>query len=124
MTIGERIKKRRKELGMSQQELAIRMGNKSRASICTVEKDKEDLTTTRIAKFAEALETTPGYLMGWTDSEELDAIPRTPPSDEELEHFMDLYYRYRAAIPEIQDAVERLLKTSRPQSESPDRHPS
>ena len=66
-TIGQRIKKRRLELGLSQEELAKRMGNKSRASVCTVEKDKEDLTTDRIRKYAEALETTPTYLMGWED---------------------------------------------------------
>ena len=69
MTIGERIKLRRKELGLTQEELALRLGNKSRASVCTVEKDKEDLTTTRIRQYAEALETTPAYLMGWENSE-------------------------------------------------------
>lgn len=65
MSIGERIKQRRIELGLSQTELAHRLGNKSRASVCTVEKDKEDLTTDRIRKYADALETTPAYLMGW-----------------------------------------------------------
>ena len=68
MTIGERIKKRREELGLTQTDLAERMGYKSRAAICTVEKDKEDLTTTRIRRFAEALHTTPGYLMGWEEN--------------------------------------------------------
>jgi len=67
MTIGERIKSRREELGLTQTDLAIRMGYKSRAAICNVEKDKEDLTTTRIRKFAEALECTPAYLMGWEE---------------------------------------------------------
>lgn len=67
MTTGERIKKRREELGLTQTDLAIRMGYKSRAAICNVEKDNEDLTTTRIRKFAEALETTPAYLMGWDE---------------------------------------------------------
>lgn len=68
MTIGQRVKQRRKELGLTQEELARRIGNSSRASICTVEKDREDLTTTRIAKLAKALETSPAYLMGWTDN--------------------------------------------------------
>ena len=67
MTTGERIRKRREELGLTQTDLALRMGYKSRAAICNVEKDKEDLTTTRIRKFAEALETTPAYLMGWQE---------------------------------------------------------
>ena len=69
MTIGQRIRKRRLELGLSQEELAWRLGNKSRASVCTVEKDKEDLTTTRISQYAEALETTPAYIMGWEDEQ-------------------------------------------------------
>lgn len=67
MTIGERVKFRRQQLGLTQSELAKRLGNSSRASICTVEKDREDLTTTRIAKLAKALETNPSWLMGWTD---------------------------------------------------------
>jgi len=53
---------------LTQEELAKRIGNSSRASICTVEKDREDLTTTRIAKLAKALETSPSYLMGWTSN--------------------------------------------------------
>ena len=67
MSIGERIKARRIELGLSQEELAHRLGNKSRASVSTVEHDKEDLTTTRIKQYATALECTPGYLMGWEE---------------------------------------------------------
>lgn len=68
MTIGERIKQRRIELGLTQTELAHRLGNKSRTSVCTVETNKEDLTTDRIRKYAEALETTPAYLMGWEET--------------------------------------------------------
>jgi len=69
MTIGGRIKQRRMELGLTQTELAQRLGLKSKVSISTVENDKEDLTTDRIRKFADALETTPGVLMGWNDRE-------------------------------------------------------
>lgn len=66
MTIGQRIKQRRKELGLTQTELAHRLGNKSKVSVCTVENDKEDLTTDRIRKYAKALDCEPAYLMGWT----------------------------------------------------------
>lgn len=38
MTIGERIAKRRLELGYSQTELARRMGLTNRSTICKVEK--------------------------------------------------------------------------------------
>ena len=103
MTIGERIKQRRLELGLSQEELAKRLGNKSRASVCTVEKDREDLTTDRIRKYAEALETTPSYLMGWEDE----------PDDSELKN---IYEMYQKASPEVRSAVETLLRSATKQS--------
>ena len=65
MTTGEIIKQRRKELGMTQDDLAKKMGYKSREAISSVERNKEDLTTDRIRKYADALECTPAYLMGW-----------------------------------------------------------
>ena len=67
MTIGERIRQRRKELGLTQEELAAKMGYSSRTAISNVEKGGEDLTSTRIAKYAKALDCFPGYLMGWTN---------------------------------------------------------
>jgi len=122
MTIGERIRQRRIELGLSQEELAHRMGNKSRASICTVENDKEDLTTTRIRKFAEALECSPGYLMGWEDDGIPTVVRKVPADTVQIERYdglseknmkeaMELYQKYMNAIPEIRDAVARLLKS-------------
>ena len=117
MTTGERIRRRREELGLTQTELAERMGYKSRAAICTVEKDKEDLTTTRIRRFAEALQTTPAYLMGWEDSiaEYVDNtyITQAMPANEK---YLDIIQAYSQASPEIQKAVELLLKADQPHS--------
>lgn len=67
MTVGERIRQRRLELELTQEELAKRLGYKTRTAISNVEKGKEDLTTTRVRKFADALGVTPEYLMGWDD---------------------------------------------------------
>lgn len=67
MNTGERIRQRRIELGLTQEELAQRLGNKSRASVCTVERGKEDLTTERLRKYAQALECAPEDLMDPTD---------------------------------------------------------
>ena len=66
-SIGERIKNRRNELGLTQEELAHKLGYKSRAAISNVEKGLEDLTTTRVKKYAEALDCTPSFLLGWDD---------------------------------------------------------
>lgn len=67
MTLGERIKHKREELGLTQIELANRMGYKTRAAICNVEKGDDNLTTDRITKFAVALGVSESYLMGWEE---------------------------------------------------------
>lgn len=63
-----RIRSRREELGISQDELAKRVGYKSRSSINKIEMGKNDITQSKIAEIAAALDTTPEYLMGWQAS--------------------------------------------------------
>lgn len=70
MDIGARIKKRREELGMSQEELAHKVGYKSRSSINKIEGDGRGLPQKKIMAFAKALDTTPAYLMGWEEDAE------------------------------------------------------
>ena len=67
MKIGDRIRYRREELGMSQDELARRLGYKSRSSINKIEKDASGLPQTKIVAIASALKTTPAYIMGWEE---------------------------------------------------------
>ena len=62
----KRIRSRREELGISQDELAKRVGYKSRSSINKIELGKNDITQSKIAEIAFALDTTPEYLMGLT----------------------------------------------------------
>ena len=69
MHIGDRIKKRREQLGMTQEELAQKMGYASRSTVNKVEKGVNDITQTTIVNYAKALGTTPAYLMGWEDTE-------------------------------------------------------
>ena len=65
MTIGQRIKKRRKEMKMSADELGKRLG-KDRSTIYRYEKgDIENLPLDVLEPIADALETTPAFLMGW-----------------------------------------------------------
>lgn len=61
-----RIRIRREELGISQEELAKKVGYKSRSSINKIEMGKNDITQSKIMEIADALATTPEYLMGWT----------------------------------------------------------
>lgn len=63
VSVGERIRSRRLELGMTQQELANKLGLKSKASV-----NKYELVRTmkleKIEKFAKALDCSPEYLIG------------------------------------------------------------
>lgn len=68
-TLGQRIKKLRIERNLSQDELAIRLGYKSRSSINKIELGINDIAQSKIVEFAEALDTTPAYLMGWDNHE-------------------------------------------------------
>lgn len=63
----KRIRQRREMLGLSQDELAKKLGYKSRSSINKIEKGENDIPQSKIVAFAEALNTTPEYLMGWND---------------------------------------------------------
>ena len=61
------IKARREELGMSQDELAKKLGYRSRSSINKIELGINDLPQSKIQAFSDALSTTPAHLMGWSD---------------------------------------------------------
>lgn len=68
-TVGERIKKRRKELHMSVDDLA-KILNKNRATIYRYESDDiENMPTTVLEPLSEALGVTPIYLMGWDEQQ-------------------------------------------------------
>lgn len=63
--IGDRIKERREYLKMSQDDLAKKLGYKSRSSINKIERDASGLPQSKIVAIANALNTTPAYIMGW-----------------------------------------------------------
>lgn len=95
MEIYDRIKLRREALSRSQIELAESLGYKSRSSIAKIEAGVNDLPQSKIKAFADASETTPAYLMGWTDDpydydtdpdNRMDAIPSAV-----FEHLSEIY---------------------------------
>lgn len=70
MSIGDRMKAQRKSLKMSADELAARLG-KDRSTIYRYEKGEiENVPLELLEPIAEALETTPQYLLGWEMTEE------------------------------------------------------
>lgn len=74
MNIGQRIKQKRESLGLSQEELAQRLGYKSRSTINKIESGINDITQSKVVEFARALQTTPSALMGWEDEKEVDVF--------------------------------------------------
>ena len=70
LEIGDRIRIRREQLKMSQDELAKRLGYKSRSSINKIEANSRNLTQSKIKAIADALDTTPSYIMGWAELDE------------------------------------------------------
>ena len=68
MELGEKVKQRRIELGMSQEELAKKMGYSSRSSINKIEKGRP-ITQKIIVRLAKVLNVSVSYLMGWEDEE-------------------------------------------------------
>ena len=70
MSVGINIKKRRFELRMSQQELAYRMGYKTRSTIAKIESGENDVSQKKLQKFAMVLDTTVEALITGYPSEE------------------------------------------------------
>lgn len=83
-TIGSRIRNRREELGLSQDELGRRLGYKSRSSINKIELDQRNLTQSKIKAIADALETTPSYIMGWENQNPYEIPDKENPYELEL----------------------------------------
>lgn len=99
MKIGKKIKQRRIELGMTQQELADKMGYTNRSSICAIETGREsNLTSERIGEFAKVLKLEPIELIG-------DKLPDIIIRPDEME----LIIRYRSTDVQTREMINRLL---------------
>lgn len=66
MNLGEKVRNRREEMGMSQEELAKKMGYCSRSSVNKIENGRP-CSQKIIARLAEALNVSIPYLMGWEE---------------------------------------------------------
>ena len=86
MAVGSNIKKRRFELGMSQQELADALGYRSRSTIAKIESGENDVSHKKLQKFAEVLDTTVESLItGIPSSQSRISLKSIDFTDEEVE---------------------------------------
>ena len=97
------IKKKRLENGWTQSDLASRMGYSDKSMISKIEAGKVDLARSKILEFADVLGCTASDLMGDVPIEEIEQARR-------------LYKYYLLANPEVQAAVDLLLKSSQQDS--------
>lgn len=114
MSIGQNIKRQRKALGLTLDELAKRMGMSKQ----TLSKYENDLIVSipieRIEALSEVLDISPGLLMGWEEE--------GPAQKDEAERaeFMRLYEKAPAWL---QTQVRSLLESAEAAREAPDGDP-
>ena len=109
MTIGEKIANRRKQLGMTQTELAVRLGTTKQ----TIGKYEKGIVTNiplkRVVELAGALECTPEYLTGWEE-------PKPAKQDEladlleDLKNREDMRMLFKLAHDATPDDVRQAVK--------------
>lgn len=71
---GERVKKRRTELNMNQQDLAERIGYKNKQTISYIENGSRNCTQDQIIALSKALNCTIEYLMGWEKDDTIEGM--------------------------------------------------
>ena len=94
--IGNRIRRKREELGLSQEELKNKTGYSNRSTIARNERGDINITSSKIEAIAKALDTTPAYIMGWDEEES------------ENERIARFYYRYEE-LPDLEQAMVRKI---------------
>ena len=82
--LSEKIRSRRKELKMSQEELASLVGYTDRSIISRIEKGLIDLTESKIIAIAKALNVTPEILVGWESKKEEKDEVKTAARDKKV----------------------------------------
>lgn len=113
MTVADRIRITREEKGLTQEQLALRMGYTGKSSVSKIEISGNDITLKKVSRVAEALGVTPSYLMGWEGDEE-EVLKEE--NRELVRRALEAYEKYQNANPEVQAAIDLLLKSSQPKS--------
>ena len=104
MELADKVRLRREQIGISQDELARRMGYKSRTSINKIENGRP-VSQKIIVRLAEALNVPVAYLMDWEEKKE-----PTDLDDGLSENVMKLV-EFARSVPE--DKADMILKVMR-----------
>ena len=130
MTIADRIRIKREQLHMTQEELALKCGYAGKSSISKIEQSGDDITLKKIQRVASALGVSHQYLMGWEDvkldpvsgypiyevDDDLISVEVPDLTPEEMEEAFDMFKHFRSLSPEKQAALRVFLDI--PENES------
>lgn len=90
------IKHRRKELGMTQTDLAKKLGYTDKSMISKIENGSIDLPQSKIISFAEVLNISPSDLMGWEEPSPANKLDYS-----KISNIMPLPYKEGRTVPLI-----------------------
>lgn len=96
MKLGDRIKTERERLGLTQEELAHKIGYASRSSVQKIETCRT-LPMNKIVAVAKALGVSPSYLVGWEEEERI------------YDEIQDIIIAYQNASEDTRKAVCAIL---------------
>ena len=115
----ENIKKRRQQLGMTQDDLAKKSGYSDRSMIAKIEKGTVNLSASKIKDIAVALNTTEIKLSGWEEDlrnsadaiydQYIDAINEGKTVGSMTVHEATLLDAYRESDEQTKEMAERIL---------------
>lgn len=123
MELCEKVRARREALGLSQEELAKRMGYKSRTSINKIETGRP-VTQKIIVRLSKALDVPVAYLMGWEqEPEELADVVAKVLLDPNTLAFMEQYlslsesdqYTARLLVATLKEKEKRTSESAGPE---------
>lgn len=124
MTVGERIKLKREQLGLSQTELAVRANYSDKSAISKLEHSGDNISMKQVERLAQALNCSSQYLMGWEEekkskkefAQELfkDEIGEIIDRDKAIEKAREYYFLNRSDDfendPDFWQGVEQYLR--------------
>lgn len=109
LTIGDRVRNRREELGWTQDELAEHAGYCNKTAISKLEHLGNEISMKQVRRLATALNCSMEHLMGWEEKPDMKLSDSTI-STADIPAAVDLYAHYKSASPETQMAIDLLLK--------------
>lgn len=110
--VGKRIKERRIQLNMSQEDLAFKIGYKGRSAVSDIENGRRNISRKAIVSLSRVLGVSPAFIMGWQRDQlieelqdELKAIP-----DESIQTIIQFTRKIKTNGQPVADLFEIILQ--------------